>query len=139
MSSCADVYLHFVWTTWRRVPMLVERRAPGVYESICRLSVELGCEPLAVGGMPDHVHLLVRSRAALAPATIAQKVKGASCYFANPMHGEAASLRWQQGYGVFSLSRRGVRFVRDYVNNQEAHHAAGTLIDVLERVPDPKR
>jgi REP element-mobilizing transposase RayT len=136
MSSLAEIYLHFVWATAQRRPLLVPGVIDSVHDSVRRSCAALGCEPLAVGGMADHVHLLVRMRTAIAPSVLAQKVKGASSYHANPGHGGRAKLRWQGGYGVFSVSRRGIKILTRYIDNQERHHARGTIIPLLERTSD---
>lgn len=54
-----QLYLHCVWATWDRMPLVVPQIEQAVYGAVLAKSRELNCEPLAIGGMPDHVHLLV--------------------------------------------------------------------------------
>ena len=59
-------------------------------------------------------------------------MKGASSHLVTHVLGRRNAFKWQGSYGAFTLSRRGLRFVRDYVLNQEAHHRNGTTNRLLE-------
>ena len=79
----------------------------------------LGYEPLAVGGTENHLHMLLRLPAHIAPAVAAQKLKANSSRWL----GESESwFGWQQGYGAFSVSPSNVDAVRRYIQNQPEHH-----------------
>jgi putative transposase len=52
--------LHFVWATYDRLPWVTPNIASAVYRYITTVALDDGCEVLAIGGMPDHVHLFVR-------------------------------------------------------------------------------
>ena len=128
-----QLYLHLVWSTRSRRPYLADaelRRR--VYECINAVCTNLRCDVLAIGGTADHVHVLVRPAATIAPADLVKRIKGASSHMVN--HGAAApaDFRWQGGYGAFSVSKRHVPVVRNYVVNQEEHHRARRLWEPLE-------
>jgi REP element-mobilizing transposase RayT len=120
----AEVYLHFVWATQGRQPWLTPERTPPVYRCIVGVAERLGCVVLAVGGMPDHVHPAVRLPPRLAVAQLAQQVKGASSKLAGDLD-RRERFRWQEGYGVFSLSRPHLSKVIAYIESQPRHHSAG--------------
>jgi REP element-mobilizing transposase RayT len=92
----------------------------------------MGVETIAVGGMCDHVHVLIRFPPAVAITTIVGRLKGASSHLVTHVIRHPEAFKWQGGYGAFTVSRFGIPRVRDYVLNQERHHREGTLIDVLE-------
>lgn len=125
-QSRAEVYLHFVWATYRRLPLLTPGVEQAVYRCILRQVRDAGCEVLAIGGMPDHVHLAVRMATTAAPADLAQRAKGVSSTVARRMLG-GDTFGWQDGYGVFSFSRSHARRVVAYVRNQRRHHGAADL------------
>ncbi len=77
------MYLHFVWATKRRLPLIVPEVERRLYGCISAEARRLGCEVLAVGGMPDHVHLAVAMPTVLSPAKLMQQVKGVSSHFAS--------------------------------------------------------
>jgi REP element-mobilizing transposase RayT len=74
---------------------------------------------LAVGGMEDHIHLLLRIPPTLALAKAVLSIKSNSSRWANE---EGHKFAWQQGYGAFSVSSSIVPMVIRYIQNQEAHH-----------------
>jgi putative transposase len=132
MRSYAEIYLHLVWATWDRHPLLTGDRLEAVYRAIHHECIALGAQVIAIGGMEDHVHLLVRVPASLSASDLVKQVKGASTYMVNPAHGREAPFRWQGRYGAFSVSRHHVERVRGYVLNQEGHHRSGQTAIHLE-------
>ncbi len=67
---------HFVWCTLQRQPLITPDIERAVYRCIVQQALRLKCTVLALGGMPDHVHLVVRAPATLSPMQIAKKIKG---------------------------------------------------------------
>src|SRR3954466_10326674 len=78
VRSYAEIYLHLVWGTWDRHPLLVGERVEAVYRAIHHECVRMRAEVIAIGGMEDHVHLLVRVPASLSASDLVKQVKGAS-------------------------------------------------------------
>jgi len=77
--------------------------------------------------MPDHVHLVIKLPTKLAIAALMKQVKGVSSAFANDLNQHNTLFRWQEGYGVLSVSRPHLSKVISYVGNQKRHHAANKL------------
>ena len=124
------LYLHLVWSTWNRAPLLT----PVVYETVERCiraeCVKLGVDVVAFGGVCDHVHLFVRLPTTVSVAQLIKQVKGSSSHLASRRL--RATFKWQGGYGAFTVSPRHVPQVREYVLNQERHHAEGSIHPMLE-------
>ncbi|HST88362.1 MAG TPA: IS200/IS605 family transposase [Ktedonobacterales bacterium] len=131
------VFLHLVWATWDRLPLLTpdaEHQAYRVIGAKCR---ELGVEMIAIGGVTDHVHLLVRIPSTLTIADLVKHVKGASAHLLSAQAEERHQFfKWQGAYGAFSVSPRDLRAVADYIAHQKEHHAAGSLIAEWETSGD---
>jgi putative transposase len=124
----AEIYLHLVWATWRRQPLVTEEIERAVYRCIEKEVRRLQCNVLAIGGMPDHVHLVVKIRTTVSAAQLAQKVKGVSSTLArDQLLPPDTFFGWQDGYAVFSISRNHVKRVIAYVEDQKRHHSKGTL------------
>jgi putative transposase len=84
--------------------------------------------------MPDHMHVVVSAPPKISPMDLVKRMKGAS---SRAIHKELdRSFAWQDEYGVFSFSERALPILREYVENQRTHHAAGTLWPGLERTSD---
>jgi REP element-mobilizing transposase RayT len=135
-SAHTELYLHLVWATHRRQALITHALQPRIYGAIADQCAKMRSDVIAIGGMPDHTHLLLRYRPTVTIAEIARRVKGASSHLANQAAG-AHAFRWQDGYGAFTVSRSMVPRVRAYVLDQERHHAAGTLSPTFERTTPP--
>ncbi|HEY8325979.1 MAG: IS200/IS605 family transposase [Ktedonobacterales bacterium] len=127
---------HLVWGTWDRLPLLVGATKQRVYRSIHATCVELGAEVVALGGVEDHVHLLVRAPATLAPAELVKRVKGASAHLATHVVAPDHFFKWQGGYAAFSVGRGELDRLCGYIAHQEEHHRLGSLIPEWEEAPD---
>ena len=59
-QSLSSVYLHMVFSTKERFPFLSDRNIRGeVHAFLGGIAKKLDCPPLRVGGVSDHVHLLL--------------------------------------------------------------------------------
>ncbi len=130
----SQLFLHLVWATKNREPWLTEGITEEVHSVIFKKCQELECPPIAVGGIEDHVHLLCEFRPSLSPSELVKEVKGASSHLINHVLKPGDVFRWQGRYGVFSLTKKGVPRVKDYILNQRQHHAEGSTHPDLERV-----
>jgi len=99
----------------------------------------LGCEVFALNGTSDHVHLVVQLPTKLAPAQLAQQVKGVNTAFVRDKLQPPAPFGWQDGYDVFSISRSHMKRVITYVQNQKQHHASGKLWEEWEETDEEIR
>ena len=128
-----QLYVHLVWATWDRAPILTSELLEVVDRSIRHECVQLGAEVIAFGGVADHVHLLARMPARLSVSEPVKQVKGATSHLITQRL--KLPFKWQGGYGAFSVSKRSVPAARDYVLNQEQHHGYGTIIPSAELPP----
>ncbi len=136
-SFYSRLSVHLVWGTLRRQPWIVpayRRRLHGLLGRCCR---NLDCVPLAVGGVADHVHLLVRLHPSVSVSELVKQVKVSSCHFVHNTL-RLSEFYWQEGYGAFSLRDEDRELVRRYVYAQALHHARGTTIDEWERTTPPE-
>ena len=128
----AELYLHLVWATLGRLPMITGETQRRVYLAIADQCRKTKSEILAVGGIADHVHVLARIPPTISVAELARRLKGASSHAASHAIRTDEPFRWQASYGAFTVSRSVVPRVRTYVLEQERHHGDGRLSRVLE-------
>jgi putative transposase len=77
---------------------------------------------IGAGGTADHVHLLVRLKATVAPADFLRVVKANSSKRLNKERTALHKFGWQDGYAAFTVSQSQVPRVRTYIANQKNHH-----------------
>lgn len=138
MSSYTQLYLHCVWATWDRLPLITSNLEPVVYAAIGQKCKDLRCTPIAIGGVADHVHLLAQFPATLPIARLVGEVKGASSHAIAQRFRPDSFFKWQGAYGAFTVSKRSIDIVRAYVLGQKQRHARGALINELEYTDDPE-
>src|SRR5262249_6460089 len=80
-----------------------------------------------IGGVPDHVHLLVRWRTDESIATLMRMVKSRSSAWVHDTFPTHQSFQWQEGYGAFTVSQSQSDVVDQYIRNQRAHHREKTF------------
>ena len=123
-ESCTHLYVHLVWATWDRQSLIHGTARKRLYAAVTQACRNLRCLPIAIGWMPDHVHLLVRLHARASVAVLAHDAKGMSSHLVRQSNPE---FRWQGSYGAFSLRETDVAKVRAYVEQQVEHHTLGRL------------
>jgi len=128
------VFIHATWATWDRLPLLVGEVERRVHRAIGAKCDELGVGLVALGGVEDHVHILIRLPASITLADIIGQVKGASAHLITHEVALGEYFKWQGGYGAFSVSARNVQQACNYINNQREHHRLGTIYQSLEPV-----
>ena len=113
----SSTLFHIVFSTKERRSQI--KQPDKLWAYVAGIARNLNCEPLAVGGTENHLHLLLRTPTNIAVAEVAQKVKANSSRW---LKENGSWLGWQQGYGVFSVSALNMDVVRRYIRNQAEHH-----------------
>ena len=136
-QSLANVLIHAVWSTKERFPFLADKSfCEEVHRYLGGISARLECPTLIVGGVADHVHVLMRLSRSITLADWVKEMKRASTVWIieqaqrDPM---LAKFHWQSGYGVFSVSESKSDEARHYIAKQEEHHAKITFQDEYRR------
>ncbi len=128
-----QLYVHIVWATWDRLPLITKAVESRLYAAIATKCRQLKCEPLAIGGIEDHVHLLTRLHTTIAIATLAKEVKGSSSHLVTHEIAPGKFFKWQGAYGAFTLRKSEVPQVKAYILNQKQHHVENDLYDEWEQ------
>ena len=86
-------------------------------------------KPIEVGGVSDHVHLLVSIPPTLTVAKAVQLIKGGSSHGIKDTFPNISGFSWQDGYGAFTVSESQLDTVAEYVRNQAEHHRTKTFAE----------
>jgi putative transposase len=130
-QSLAKLYVHVVFSTKQRAPLLEETWREELFHVIGSSVNQVHCRTMIVGGVADHVHLLFQLGRTIALADAVGKIKSTSSMWINQSHGFQQPFHWQNGYSAFSVSQSNVEAVRNYIAHQAEHHAQQTFEDEL--------
>ncbi len=129
-DTFTNLTCHFVFSTKNRLPLLTREVRPKLFPYIAGIVNKKGGEAMAVGGMPDHVHVVVRMSPSVSAAGVMRAVKANSSKWMN-QHQTNSRFGWQAGYGAFSVSQSLVPVVVEYVKNQASHHRHRSYSDEI--------
>jgi putative transposase len=127
-SNFIQMYIHCTWATWDRLPIITPDIQEALYSVIIKECRELKCEPIAIGGISDHIHLLTGFTSTVAISELMKQVKGSSSHFINHEIKPDNFFKWQGAYGAFTVSHNSLDPVVHYIKNQEQHHRQKSLV-----------
>lgn len=121
-----NLLFHIVFATKERYPFISKEHRGRLYEYIGGTIRALGGICIEIGGVADHVHLVVRLKPHYDVSKFLQDLKPSVTKWARAnIH---PKFEWQNGYGAFTIGESQLPGVRNYIRNQEEHHAK-TLFD----------
>lgn len=137
-ANFTQLYLHYVWATYDRLLLITPEIQKLVYAAIIKDCEELKCTVIAIGGIEDHIHLLIGFPTTVSVSEIIKQVKGSSSHFINHEIKPREFFKWQGSYGAFTVSYDAIDNVANYIRNQETHHKQKSLISTWELTPETK-
>ena len=115
----AQNILHIVFSTKERCRAISPEFQLRLWAYLVGICKKEGVFVQCIGGMADHLHLLVQIPPSLAVAKAVGIIKANSSRWSNE---QGHKFSWQQGYGAFSVSASVAPAVARYIQNQEGHH-----------------
>ena len=113
--------MHIVFSTKNREPFLRDTELRSQIHSYLAGTLKgSGCEPIEVGGVSDHIHLLTALGRGIAVSELVKELKTSSNLVIKRKG--VHNFGWQVGYGVFSVSHSANDAVARYIREQEVHH-----------------
>ncbi len=129
-DTFSSLTYHLVFSTKDRLPLMTRDVRERLFPYIGGIVRNLGGTVVAVGGMPDHLHLVSTLPTSIAIADAVRTIKANASKWTNEQFA-ASKFGWQRGYGAFSISRSLVPVVVEYVRNQAQHHRDRSFEDEL--------
>ena len=116
-----SLLVHCVFSTKHRVPLIPVAMQPRLWKYIGGIARTNQMKALAVGGMPDHLHVLLSLPPNMTVSKAIQLVKAGSSKWMHEQQG--TRFEWQVGYGAFTIGISQMPGTVEYILNQEKHHA----------------
>jgi putative transposase len=115
-------YWHCVFGTKERRRLLTPSLRESLWPFLGGIARHSGMKALMVGGVEDHIHLLLSLPATMPIAKAMQLLKGGSSKWIHETFPEQRLFAWQEKYGAFSVSVSQLDTVTNYIRNQPEHH-----------------
>jgi putative transposase len=111
--------IHLVFSTKDRQKLVPREMKERLWSYVAGICQQEKIFVHAVGGMEDHIHLLLQVPPTMALAKAVLTIKSNSSKW---MGDQGHKFSWQKGYAGFSVSASNVDAVIKYIQNQESHH-----------------
>ena len=122
-GTFTNIVYHIVFSTKGRQPFLVPEIAPRIYSYLGGAIRDEKGVLYEIGGMEDHLHLLIRWRADETISNLVGSIKRNTTVWIHDTFPNLSDCYWQEGYGAFTVSYSQVSNVKAYIQNQEDHHS----------------
>jgi len=102
-STHLSLHYHVVFSTKDRTLCIATAWRERLHAYLGGVVRNVNGVPEAIGGIADHVHLLIGLRATACLADVVRDVKAVSSRWVHEEIGER-TFAWQEGYGAFTVS-----------------------------------
>ena len=120
---------HLVWSTKNRRNLIEKSFQKRLYDYMGGIVKEHKGHLLEIGGIANHVHLLVSLSNLNSYSGLIRDVKAGSSLWVHKTIQAASEFGWQEGYGSFCVNFSSIESVKRYIQNQEEHHRKSTYED----------
>src|SRR5438309_10252391 len=125
--SYVSAYFHCVFSTKGRRLQITPALGERLWPFLGGIARQNRMKAVAIGGVEDHVHLLLSLPSTLSIAKAIQLIKGGSSKWVHETFPEHRLFRWQVKYGAFGVSVSLLDKTIQYIENQEEHHRTKTF------------
>lgn len=126
-QSLVQNYVHIIYSTKNRYPLIDKEIEKELYAYIGGICKNLKCNPIIIGGQPDHIHILCLLSRKIALMKLLEETKSHSSKWIKTKGERYSSFYWQSGYGAFSVNSTETEIVKKYILDQEEHHKKRTF------------
>ena len=128
-NTFSQIYIQTVFAVSNRQSLIESEFKEELYKYMTGIVRNQGHKLISINGMPDHVHILIGLRPAMALADLVQQIKADSTNFINRRKLVHGRFSWQEGYGAFSYGHSQLDTIIRYIQNQEKHHQRRSFKD----------
>ena len=122
MSTYGHALYQLVFTTKYRGKTLQKSHREALYKFIWGLLKEKKCYLYRIGGVEDHIHIIVDLHPSVAVAGLIKDIKLGATAYIKEQQLFPHFAGWQKGYAYFTYANEARRNLINYVKNQEEHH-----------------
>ncbi|GAB3221027.1 IS200/IS605 family transposase [Algoriphagus aestuariicola] len=133
-NTFTQIHIHVVFATKFRNAQINAQWESRLYDYIISIFSHYNHKVLAIGGMPDHIHILFGQRPDQSLSELIQKVKASSSKWINETGLTSSKFSWQEGFGAFSYTKSDLPKVVEYILNQKNHHQKRPFLEEYKKI-----
>jgi REP element-mobilizing transposase RayT len=120
-------YFHCVFSTKERRRFISPELRERLWPFLGGIARQNKMKAIEIGGVDDHIHLLISLPATMPVSKAMQLIKGGSSKWVHETFPDQRQFAWQDEYGAFSVSVSQLDKIIQYIKNQEEHHRRVTF------------
>jgi len=128
-NTFSQIYIQVVFAVTGRMSLITKDYKEELHKYITGIVRNKGQKLISINGIPDHLHILIGLRPAMALADLVRDVKSDSSDWVNRKKLSRGKFAWQEGYGAFSYGHSQLDMIIRYIQNQERHHKRRSFKD----------
>lgn len=121
-NTYTQLYIHLVFAVKNRKALIKKEWKNDLEKYITGIIQNHKHKLLAIGGMPDHIHIFIGYNVNQLIPDLVENIKTSSNAWIKENRLSNFKFEWQRGYGAFSHSRSQLDTVVNYILTQEEHH-----------------
>lgn len=121
-NTYSQIYLQVVFAVKGRRSLIQSEWKEELYKYICGVVNGKKEKVYAIGGVSDHIHILISIKPNILLSDLVRDIKCNSSKWINERQYVDGKFQWQEGFGAFSYNQSQLDNVIRYINNQEDHH-----------------
>ena len=121
-NTYTQLFVHLVFAVQNRQALISETWKDELYKYITGIISNKGHKILSIGGVSDHIHILIGVIPDQSISSLVADIKRSSSLWINEKRLTTGKFAWQEGFGAFSYGKSQVHAVCEYIENQEEHH-----------------
>ncbi|OYU95538.1 MAG: transposase [Bacteroidetes bacterium B1(2017)] len=121
-NTYSKFYIQIVFSVKGRQSLIHKTWREELYNYICGIVNKSKQKVYAIGGVSDHIHILISFNPNQSISDLVRDIKANSTKWINDKQFVIGKFQWQEGFGAFSYAQSQLNYVSNYINNQEQHH-----------------
>ena len=121
-DTFTQLFYHIVFSVRNKESLIGKEIKNDLYKYINGIVTNQNQKLFIINGVPNHVHLLLNCKPNINLSQLVGEIKEHSTKFINNSGFVRGKFYWQAGFGAFTVSKKDVAVVLNYIKNQEEHH-----------------
>jgi len=136
-NTYTQCYIHLIFSPKNREALIKPEWKDDLEKYISGIVQTRKHKMLAIGSMPDHIHILIGYNVNELIPKLVEEIKTSTNAWIKEKKLSKFNFEWQRGYGVFTHSKAQIDIVVNYILSQREHHIKKTFkdeyIDILQK------